>query len=365
MSTIIRSSSYEIFIGNDTFIQLEKFLLKHYSGRKIFILVDENTNEKCLPFISERISMLKDAVVLQMESGEKNKSLSTCEELWKQLTDHHADRKSLLINLGGGVVGDVGGFVAATYMRGIDFINIPTTLLAMVDASAGGKNGINFSGLKNQVGTFTKPAAVFISPFFLKTLAEREIKSGFAEVIKHALIADAEKWEELRQLNSLADVNWIKIIDHSVYIKNKIVNADFRERNKRKSLNFGHTIGHALESYSVKHHADPLKHGEAVAIGMIGEIYLSMKHLDFPSNTAEEVISFIQKHFVNMVAEINPDEVLELIHSDKKKEQSEVNFVLLKNIADPFINQNPSDELVKQAIGFSLQPFKSSVDLHQ
>src|SRR6185436_16812852 len=194
MSTIINANHYQVFIGNDTFIQLDKFLAKHYSGRKIFVLVDEHTRALCLPLISERIPVLQSAVVLEIKSGEENKSLETAQQLWSQLTALDAGRRSLLINLGGGVVGDVGGFVASTFVRGINFINIPTTLLAMVDASTGGKNGSNFSGLKNQVGTFTRPDAVFISPSFLKTLPENELRSGFAEVIKHALIADKEKW---------------------------------------------------------------------------------------------------------------------------------------------------------------------------
>ena len=362
MSTVIRSTSYEIFIGNDIFIQLEKFLSRNQLKRKTFILVDANTKAHCLPLISERVYAMKEATVLELPAGEKNKSLSSCEKIWKELTDHHADRKSLLINLGGGVVCDVGGFVASTYMRGIDFINVPTTLLAMVDASAGGKNGINFSGLKNQVGTFTRPEAVFISPSFLKTLPERELKSGFAVVIKHALIADSETWNELKQLNSLTDMDWIKVISNSVSIKNKIVYADFRDRHKRKTLNFGHTIGHAFESYSLMHDLVPLKHGEAIALGMIGELFLSQKMLDFPEREADEIISFIQNYFSDFSNEINTGKILELIRSDKKNEHSEINFVLLKNIGEPVINQKPDDALIKEAIEFSFHRLKNTVD---
>ena len=361
MSSILHSGSYDIFIGNDTFLQLEKFLAKNLLNRKLFVLVDENTKAHCLPFISARIQSIKDATILEIQSGEKNKSLSSCEKLWTALTEQHADRRSLLLNIGGGVVCDVGGFVASTFVRGIDFVNMPTSLLAMVDASAGGKNGINFSGLKNQVGTFTKPEAVFISPSFLKTLPERELKSGFAEVIKHALIADAEKWDELKQLNSLTDVNWIKVISNSVYIKNKIVNSDFRERHKRKTLNFGHTIGHALESYSMKYDPEPLKHGEAIAFGMIGELYLSMKMLDFPEEEVKEISAFIQRQFSHLSIQLNTGEMLKLIQSDKKNEQSEVNFVLLKKIGEPLINQKPDDALISEAIDFSIQRLTNHV----
>jgi len=364
MSRIIQSASYEIFIGNDTFIQLEKYLLKYYSGRKIFILVDENTSEFCLPLVSERIPVFKEATILRMESGEKNKSLATCEMLWRQLTEKFADRKSVLINIGGGVVGDVGGFVASTYMRGIDFINIPTSLLAMVDASVGGKTGINFHGLKNQVGTFTKPSAVFISPVFLKTLPQRELNSGFSEIIKHALIADNEKWNELKQINSITGLNWEELISHSVSIKNHIVNSDFKERNKRKALNFGHTIGHAFESYSSKHHPDPLKHGEAIIFGMIGEIFLSQMLLKFPVAVAGEIITFLQKQVSHISFDMDIDEVIELMRADKKSEQHEINFVLLSKIGEPVINQYPGEKAVREAVEFCLRQTKSSVDLH-
>lgn len=362
MQGVIRSASYEIFIGNDTFFQLGKFLTKNYSGKKIFILVDENTKTACLPFISDHVPALKEAAILEIESGEKNKSISTCEKLWTRLTEKSADRSTLLMNLGGGVIGDVGGFIASTYMRGIDFINIPTTLLSMVDASSGGKNGINFSGLKNQVGTFTKPAAVFISPSFLKTLPERELKSGFAEVIKHALIADKEKWNELKQVESFTDLNWEQLISHSVSIKNKIVNADFKERNKRKTLNFGHTVGHALESYSAKHHPDPLKHGEAILFGMIAEIFLSQKVLGFPEHEADEVISFLQKHIRHFSGNIDTDGIMELILADKKNEQRAVNFVLLSKVGEPVINQRPDVKLVREAVEFCLSQTKSTAN---
>ncbi len=361
MPPIISSYSNGIFIGHDIFLQMEKFLSENYSGRKLFILVDENTREKCFPLISEKVVALKNATLLEIESGEKNKSLATCEKLWQELTEHAADRKSLLINLGGGMISDIGGFVAATYMRGIDFINIPTTLLAMVDASAGGKNGINFSGLKNRVGTFTKPEAVFISDLFLKTLPERELKSGFAEVIKHTLIADLEKWNVIKQFENLNDVNWMKIIENSLDIKNKIVAADYHEQNKRKTLNFGHTIGHALESYSLKHDADPLRHGEAVAAGIIGEIFLSQRMLDFPKTDADEISSLIQKHYDHFSLEVDINEILDLIHADKKNQQSVTNFVLLKNIGDPVINQNPGDALITEAVEFAMQRIKSIV----
>jgi 3-dehydroquinate synthase len=249
-------------------------------------------------------------------------------------------------------VGDVGGFAVSTYMRGIDFINIPTTLLAMVDASVGGKNGINFEGLKNQVGTFANPQAVFVSPVFLKTLSEREIRCGFAEVIKHALISDEEKWNEVRSVQSFENINWFDIIRESIWTKNKIVNSDYHDRNKRKALNFGHTFGHALESYSMLHHAVPLKHGEAIAIGIIGETWLSRKTLAFTEHDAQDVYALI-KRLYPLSLDVEPDKLIDIMKNDKKNQFDKINFALLNDIGDPAINQTPGESLIAEAIEFA------------
>jgi len=278
--------------------------------------------------------------------------------LWNELTNHGADRHSVLVNLGGGVVIDIGGFTASTYMRGIDFINIPTTLLAMVDASVGGKNGINFGGFKNQIGTFDEPKAVFASPVFLKTLPGNEIRCGFAEVIKHALISDFNKWKDVRAIESFDAVNWTDIIRESIWTKNKIVNSDYRDRHWRKALNFGHTIGHALESYSQKHFSAPLKHGDAVAIGIIGETWLSQQCCGLSASEANEIYQLIRKHYPVSV-EFDSNSLIEIMKHDKKNQSDKINFALIKAIGEPVINQTADDALIRQALDFSKEQLMS------
>jgi 3-dehydroquinate synthase len=352
----------EIYFDEDGFKQLFTFLEKKYSHSKIILIGDTNTKEFCVPVFTENIPILKNASVLEIIPGEAHKSLETCDQLWQQLLKLKADRKSVIINLGGGVVCDVGGFIASTFMRGIDFIHVPTTLLAMADAAAGGKNGINFSGIKNLIGTFKSPEAVLISSVFLKTLPERHIRSGFAEVIKHTLIADREKWNGLKKIQSFTNVNWIPCIHDSIAIKNKIVQTDFRDENNRRTLNFGHTIGHALESYSLKHHLDPMLHGEAVAAGMVVELFISKKMLNFPENSLNEICKFIQYHFADVgVRNFDIHELIDFIQSDKKNEHSEFNFVLLRDIAKPVINQHPDISVIREAIDKSFSLLKQPV----
>ncbi len=353
MTTIIRSNHYQIFLGNDTFYEIGKFISKSDRLRdaKKFILVDDHTKELCLPLLQNGVQVLKDAVSLEIPHGEGSKKIETIVKLWNDLTSFGADRNSLLINLGGGVVSDVGGFVAATYMRGINFVNIPTTLLAMVDASAGGKNGINFGGFKNQIGTFDEPVAVFVSPVFLKTLEEKELLSGFAEVIKHAIISDVNKWKGVSSIADFENVSWFEIIRESIWTKYKIVNSDYRDKHLRKALNFGHTIGHALESYSQKKKSIPLKHGEAIAIGMIGEIYLAKMICGLNENDADEIFRFINKHFHNKI-DFESDVILEIMKGDKKNETDKINFSLIRAIGEPMINQHAEEALILEALEF-------------
>ena len=353
MSTVIRSNNYEIFLGNDTFYQVGKFLSRNpaHHERKKFILTDANTREHCLPLLQQGVLALKDATVLEIPAGEQSKSIDVVAGLWNELTGNGADRHALLVNLGGGVVTDVGGFTAATFMRGIDFINIPTTLLAMVDASVGGKNGINFAGYKNHVGTFDEPRAVFASPVFLKTLPSNELRCGFAEVIKHALLAGSKKWSDVREITSLESVSWYEIIKESIWTKNKIVNSDYRDKHLRKALNFGHTIGHALESYSQKNHAVPLKHGEAIAIGMIGETFLSKQCCGLKESDAQEIYQLIRRHYPP-AADFSAQEVFEFMKGDKKNFSEQISFALLRNIGEPAINQHPDPSLIHQALEF-------------
>jgi len=353
MSTIIRSNNYQVFLGNDTFYQLGKFISKsarHADARK-FILVDDHTRELCLPLLQQNVASLKDALILEIASGEASKNIDAIVKLWNDLTVHGADRNSLLVNLGGGVVSDTGGFTAATYMRGIDFINIPTTLLAMVDASVGGKNGINFGGFKNQVGTFDEPKAVFVSPVFLKTLPQEEMRSGFAEVIKHALLSGPGKWDEVRDIKNFESARWFEVIRESIWTKNKIVNSDYRDRHLRKALNFGHTIGHALESYAQKNYPVPLKHGEAIAIGMIGETFLSGQVCGLPEADVNSICQFIRKHF-SLPIDFESKAILDLMKGDKKNSSDKIQFALLRSIGEPVVNQNTSEEMILRALEF-------------
>lgn len=352
-STTIRSGNYQVYLGNDTFYQLGKFLSRsdRHKDSKKYVLVDSNTKEYCLPLLQKSVLAFQDAVILEIEAGEKSKSIETIVRLWTELTESSADRNSLLLNLGGGVVTDIGGFTAATFMRGIDFINMPTTLLAMVDASVGGKNGINFKDYKNQVGTFDEPKAVFASPVFLKTLPPEEIRSGFAEVIKHALISDPGKWEEVKSVEQLDSVNWFNIIKESVWTKNKIVNSDYRDRHIRKALNFGHTIGHALESYSHKNHSAPLKHGEAIAIGMLGELFLSQRICGLNENVSNEICNFICKHY-NSVVEFDNVAIISLMKGDKKNASDKIIFSLIESIGHPVINQTCDEAMISNALIF-------------
>src|SRR5690554_6762169 len=270
----IDSLGYSIFFENQ-FDSLNKFL-KERSYSKIFILTDRNTGEQCLPILIAGMPVDFEYDIIEVDPGEENKNIDFCIGIWKMLLDFGAERNSLLINLGGGVVTDMGGFAASTYKRGIDFIQIPTTLLSQVDASIGGKTGIDLDTVKNIIGTFTQPQAVFINVDFLKTLDKRQLVSGFAEMIKHAFIFDANYYQELKAFDF--DHPSEAMIYRSVQIKNEVVKEDPKESGLRKILNFGHTIGHAVETYSIDNDKDSLVHGEAIAIGMICEAYLSHKY---------------------------------------------------------------------------------------
>ena len=324
----IKADNYSIWIGENSISKLD---VSKYS--KIGILVDENTKELCLPLLSK----IKKSVIIEIKSGEENKNIDTCNLIWNQLTKNSFDRDSLLINLGGGVIGDMGGFCASTYKRGIEFIQIPTSLLAMVDASVGGKLGIDFNGLKNQVGLFSNPKSVIINPKFLETLAENELRSGFAEVLKHALISDKKLWETIRN-SSFNDLDWKCIIETSVNIKNNIVLTDPKENGERKKLNFGHTYGHAIESYYLQK-GTPILHGEAIFMGIIIESELSSL-TDSDKNQIKNYIlsNFQLPHFPSK------SELLSFMRNDKKNLDGKISFSLLKEIGNCTINNLFSED---------------------
>ena len=319
---------------------------------KYVVLLDENTSKHCLTPLLIGIDYLKDALFVEIESGEKNKNISTCSRIWEQMAKFKADRKTLFINLGGGVISDLGGFAASTYKRGIDYVNFPTTLLAQVDASVGGKVGIDLQSIKNAVGLFSNPKAVFIYPAFVNTLDKRQIKSGFAEIIKHALIADNDFWKTVKS-HSVLSSNFEELIKQSIRIKNSVVKIDFQEQNVRKTLNFGHTIGHAVESFSLQKDKNPLLHGEAITIGMICESYISFKFLGLSKKQFNELINYLIADFtlykINKAAFAT---LLEFMRNDKKNEGNKINFSLLSEIGKCEINCHCPEELIIESLEY-------------
>ena len=348
----IKTNSSDVFIGDEVFDVLKEYL-QTYRETKIFILVDENTLEHCVTKLITPNEALHGAEIIEIDSGEENKTLEVCYQLWKTLAAYKADRKSLIINLGGGVITDMGGFIASTYKRGIDFINIPTTLLAQIDASVGGKTGVDFEGLKNVVGVFNEPKGVFIYPDFLTTLDKRQMLSGYAEALKHALIKDADYWLELKQ-GMLSDAeNWMDLIVKSVSIKNEIVLNDPLEKNERKLLNFGHTIGHAIESFSLENDEKPLCHGEAIAIGMICESYISSKSNKMSIADLEDISSTIKSFYSYYELEdTNFHSYIELMKHDKKNETAKINFTLLSKIGVGNYNREIGVDLILESLNY-------------
>ena len=349
----IKGEGYKVLFSGEAYGEMDKLLdSKSYSS--IFILVDSNTKQQCLPSFLDYFSRLKASPVLVISAGEENKLLETCKEVWEQLSYLGADRKSLLINVGGGVVSDLGGFVAATFKRGIDFVNVPTTLLSMVDASVGGKTGVDLGGLKNQIGIITHPQLVIIDARFLDTLPENEYKSGYAEMLKHGIIQDKDYFEELSQFEIIRFNDIKKYIHHSVEIKNKVVNQDPYESNLRKILNFGHTLGHAIETYFLTQpEKNTLLHGEAIAIGMITESYLGTKLCGLNIDRAKQ----IKKVFLSIFSKVSFTQddlkaIMALLKYDKKNTHGKVNFVLLYEIGKPAINIEVPSDLLKEAFHF-------------
>jgi 3-dehydroquinate synthase len=313
-------------------------------------LVDEQTEKHCLPILSKTLFDIK---ILKINSGENHKNLNTLQYIWDTLIAHQADKKSVIVNLGGGVIGDIGGFAAATYKRGIDFINVPTTLLAMVDSSVGGKTGIDYQNLKNAIGTIQAPAAVFINPIFLESLPQAELLNGFAEIIKHGLIADDSYWEKVFNTSTLTPENLATLINGSVKIKSSIVKKDPFERDLRKALNFGHTIGHAIESYSLMHDKKPLKHGEAVAIGMVCEAFLSKEIIGLSGRDLRVITEFILLHFPKYsLRNIFSKELIAFMRQDKKNTNDSINFTLLKRIGKASINHTCTDAQIALALNY-------------
>lgn len=345
----VKSQSYEVHIGELAEAALNQHIAKN-SYSKIFVLVDENTKEHCLPFFKEMFDGPVD-FILEIRSGEENKHIHTCLQLWEDLSNLDGDRKSLLINLGGGVLTDMGGFVASTFKRGIDFINIPTTLLSMVDASIGGKTGVDLGSLKNQIGVINQPQMVLIFPEFLKTLDPRQVKSGYAEMLKHGLIMDKAYWGSLAEKSNFTDASCIQ---KSIAIKNEVVLQDPTEKGLRKILNFGHTLGHAIESYCLENHdKKTLLHGEAIAAGMILEGYLSHELQGLSKLSLDEIKKTFLTHFDKVDFTDNDiDAILQLLKYDKKNSHGNVNFVLLHSIGKAVTDIKVPEEMFQKAFAY-------------
>jgi len=359
--TVIKSAAYPVLIDKNIATGINSFFKSRKTPySKLFILVDENSLTYCYPSLAAKIRFFKDAEIIEIESGEESKNIQVCSQIWSTLSEFGADRNSLIVNLGGGVISDLGGFIASTFKRGIDFINIPTTLLAQVDASVGGKTGIDHDHLKNEIGVFASPKAVFIQPGFLSTLDQRQFHSGFAEVIKHALIADSKYWKKIRSFRFSDQTQLNEVINTSVAIKNKIVLKDPKEQNIRKILNFGHTAGHAIETFYLKYFPSKrILHGEAVAAGMICEAYISHKVNKLPKKDLMEITKFVlEKYKAVQLNELNDDLLVQLMKHDKKNNSKGINFSLLSAIGKCDINKVVKPEVITEAINYYLQEAK-------
>lgn len=349
----IQCNDYLIHFNEQSYIELNKHLKKvNYS--KIFILVDSNTHNDCLPILMSEIDSDYDFEIIEIDPGEQHKNIETCSGVWSALSELGADRKSILINLGGGVITDLGGFVASTFMRGIDFINIPTTLLSMVDASVGGKTGVDLGVLKNQVGVFNNAVMVLIDSQFLKTLSKDQVLSGSAEMLKHGLVYDETYWNDFANPSVLESLKINELIHRSVVIKNEIVLQDPREKGLRKIVNYGHTLGHAIESYFLENpDKKSLLHGEAIAIGMILETYLSKELENFPENKLNQIKSTFLSYFEKVTFEDEDySKIIDLMKFDKKNSHGNINFVLLKDIGNPIIDIKIPKILILRAFEF-------------
>ncbi len=349
MQTII-ANNYPIHFNKKGYEALNLHL-KENKYSKLFIIVDQNTNEYCalqfLPFLETDLAI----EIIEFDAGEENKNIETCVQIWNVLTELGADRKSLIINLGGGVVTDLGGFVASTFKRGLDFIHIPTTLLSMVDASVGGKNGVDLGNLKNQIGVINVPIMVLIDTQYLQTVPQNEMRSGLAEMLKHGLIYDIKYWKQFLDLKAIDYADFDQLIYRSIEIKNEIVMQDPTEKNIRKALNFGHTLGHAIESYFLENDAKTtLLHGEAIAAGMVLESFISLHKNLINQEEYFQIKSTIKSIYGIIVFDENDIEpILELLIHDKKNEYGTIQFALLDGIGKIKINQSVENELILEA----------------
>lgn len=349
----IQAANYFVHFNANCYTSLHAHLAEsNYS--KIFILVDTNTHEHCLPYFMSNLQTETQVEVIEIEAGEIYKTIETCTGVWNVLSELDGDRKSLVINIGGGVVTDLGGFVASTFKRGISYINVPTSLLSMVDASVGGKTGVDLGTLKNQIGVINTPEMVLIDTSFLNTLPANEMRSGLAEMLKHGLIYDEAYWKKMIDLSSFTIEDLDQLIYDSVVIKNKVVTEDPKENGMRKILNFGHTLGHAIESYLLTHETkNALLHGEAIAVGMVLESYISNKQEDFSEEKLAEIKHVILDVYGKVSFEDSDYEtIIDLMKYDKKNSHGNINFVLLSDIGAPVLDKTVPNETILEAFQY-------------
>ena len=338
-----------ISILDADFAQLNQFITD-LKPTQLLILVDENSHDYCLPTFLGNLQTDIPFEIIEIEAGEELKTLETAAQLWEILAEFKTDRKALMINLGGGVITDMGGFIASTYKRGILFINIPTTLLGMCDASIGGKTGIDHQFLKNIIGTFAHPQQIFVFPEFLYTLPFEELRSGFAEMLKHGLITDEKHWIDLISLKEITPESIFPFIERSMQIKQNVVDQDFTEQSIRKTLNFGHTVGHAIESlFLIK--GKPIMHGEAVALGMICETRASYLENLISEETSNDIVFHIRKFYPLLnIGVFSFDEIINLMKNDKKNIAGTINFSLLTGIGQSIYNCSVNIDTVKNSL---------------
>lgn len=342
--------SQNLVFTNDVALALDA-ILDAKPHNHLAVIVDENTARVVLPKIRSR--HLAEAQIITIGVGDSCKNLDTLTHVWNSLEQGGATRKSLVVNLGGGVVTDLGGFAAATFKRGISFVNIPTTLLSAVDAAVGGKTGINFGGLKNEIGVFCDSKFVILDTEFLRTLDAENICSGYAEMLKHGLISDEKMWAELVGFDlAHPDLQQLqRMVGDSVAVKERIVEQDPHEHGIRKALNLGHTFGHAFESWALKR--KPVLHGYAVAFGLIPELYLSVMKTGFPTEKMRQTVNFIKEYYGSLPITCDDyDELIELMRHDKKNQDGIINFTLLGGIGDIRINQSATIDEIKEAFDF-------------
>ncbi|MBS1765218.1 MAG: 3-dehydroquinate synthase [Bacteroidetes bacterium] len=342
-----------IYFRSNDFGKMEECLIKYSASEKIFILCDTQTAIHCLPYLTHQFSVLNNAIPIEIPSGEKNKNIEQAQRVWEQLLHNGASKQSLVINLGGGMITDIGAFIATLFKRGVDFLHVPTTLLAMTDAAIGGKSAVNIQSFKNQAGVFSFPVCTYIDTAFLKTLPEAELINGYAEMLKHGIIADKDYFTELSESGDFISE---KAIRKSVEIKNHIIKNDLYDRAERKLLNFGHTIGHALESF-LSESNKTISHGKAVAAGMICESYIAVDKKILSRNDALQIEKSVRKYF-SFDIDLSYENLKPYLLADKKNSSGQINFTLPERIGKCLYNQAADEKIIQHSISRFLNPEK-------